>query len=134
MTAELAWLTATMVLAASLWIPYVVGVNMHLSAEVDPFQRPHANQGLPDWVLRANRAHINLIEQGVPFAALLLTAHLAAVSTPVTVAAAVAFFWLRLAHAAGMIAGWARMPLRPILFTAGWLCAIAVAVEIFRTA
>ncbi len=132
MTPELFWLTATMVLAASLRIPYIVGVNMHLAEGVNPFQRPHNNEGLPDWVVRANRAHVNLIEQGMPYAALILIATVAGVSTVVTVWAAAIFFWLRVAHAVGMITGTAQMPVRPMIFTAGWLCVLAIGVEILR--
>lgn len=77
----LTWLT---LLAASLWIPYIVGVNMHMPRGVNPFQRPHDGSGLPDWVIRANRAHINLLEQGLPFAVLILILHQTGGFTPLT--------------------------------------------------
>ena len=35
MSPELFWLLATMVLAASMWIPYIVGVNMYLPDDID---------------------------------------------------------------------------------------------------
>jgi uncharacterized MAPEG superfamily protein len=72
---ELGVLTCLTLLAASLWIPYIIGVNMHLPQGINPFQRPHDGSGLPDWVIRANRAHINLLEQGLPFAILILILH-----------------------------------------------------------
>jgi len=134
MTLELTFLVLTMFLAASLWIPYIVGVNMHLSSEVNPFQRPHNNEGLPDWVVRANRAHINLIEQSFPFAVLVILALVLNVSSPIIAWAAGIFFALRVAHAVGMISGVAQMPLRPIIFTAGWVCVLAIGVELFRLA
>lgn len=130
MTAELFWLTMTAVLAASLWIPYIVGVNKHAPEGTDPFQRPHDLTTLPDWVQRANRAHLNLIEQLLPFAVIVLIAHLAGVSTGVTVWASVAFFWLRVAHAVGMISGLARMPARPIIFTLGWVTILVFTVQL----
>jgi uncharacterized membrane protein YecN with MAPEG domain len=40
---------------------------------------------------------------------------------------ALAFLVLRLAHAVGMISGVARMPLRPVIFTAGWMCCLLMA-------
>ncbi|WP_231575902.1 MAPEG family protein [Pseudorhodobacter ferrugineus] len=40
-------------------------------------------------------------------------------------------FWLRVAHALGMISGLARMPVRPILFAAGWLCCLIMAYSVF---
>ena len=131
MTPELFWLAATALLAASLWIPYIVGVNMHPAA--DPgggFLRPADLTGFPPWVHRAHRAHLNLIEQALPFAVLVLIGAEAGVSTTVTVWAAALFFWLRVIHAAGMISGLARFPVRPIIFTAGWLCILAIGWEL----
>ncbi len=126
MTPELWWLTCTAVLASSLWIPFIVGMNTVAKAHAD-FARPPDMRAMPDWVQRAHRAHLNLIEQFVPFAVVVLVAHLAGVSNAVTVWAAAGFFFLRVAHAAGMIGGWARMPVRPALFTAAWLCVLAIA-------
>jgi hypothetical protein len=50
-----------------------------------------------------------------------LIAHVAGISTTVTLAASATFFWLHVAHAAGMISGLARYPARPIIFTDNWL-------------
>ncbi len=130
MTPELTWLMLTALLAASLWIPYIVGVNRHAIAGQDGFDRPNDLNAYPAWVHRAHRAHLNLIEQALPFAIVILIAHAAQVSTPVTAAAAAIFFWLRVAHAVGMISGLARFPARPILFTAGWLAILVIAVEL----
>ena len=54
---------------------------------------------LPDWVVRANRTHINLVENLPSFAALVLVAHVAGAANGTTAAAAAVFFWARLAHA-----------------------------------
>lgn len=54
---------------------------------------------LPDWVNRANRAHMNSIESLLPFAAVVLVASSAGVSTSITATSAVVFFYARLAHA-----------------------------------
>ncbi|MEM7723572.1 MAG: MAPEG family protein [Pseudomonadota bacterium] len=128
---ELGVLTCLMILAASLWIPYIVGVNMYLPEGVNPFQRPHGGEGLPDWVLRANRAHINLLEQGIPFAVLILILDRIDGFTALTFWTAITFFWLRVAHALGMITGYAQMPARPIIFTAGWVCVLILAYAVF---
>ncbi|MGS4944154.1 MAPEG family protein [Meridianimarinicoccus sp. RP-17] len=130
MTAELFWLTLTALLAASLWLPFIVGMNTQAGRAHADFLRPPDLRALPAWMHRAHRAHLNLLEQFLPFAVVVLVAHLAGVSTPVTVWASVAFFWVRLAHAAGMISGMARMPLRPVLFTAGWVCILAIAAVV----
>ncbi|PWJ20875.1 MAPEG family protein [Jannaschia seohaensis] len=82
------------------------------------------------WVARAWRAHLNLLEQFLPMLALVLIANAAGVSTAVTVWATGLFFGLRLIHAAGMIGGWARMPVRPLIFLAGWGCLLAVGLSV----
>jgi uncharacterized MAPEG superfamily protein len=115
------------VLAASLWIPYIVGVNLHPQSGVDPFARPAALAGFPEWVHRAHRAHLNLLEQFLPFAILVLIVDRTGAYSNVSYWSAIAFLCLRLAHAVGMISGWARFPLRPILFTGGWACCLAMA-------
>ena len=132
MTTELFWLILTLCLAASLWVPFIIGVNTTPSREQVSFSTMPAIANMTPWVQRANRAHLNLLEQAMPFAALVLTAHLLQVHSVITIFAAAAFFWLRLAHMVVMIGDIRQMPIRPILFTAGWLCSLAFAVEILR--
>lgn len=129
MTAELTWLTLTAILAASLWIPYIVGVNTTPMPEMAE-NRPHDPADLVPWVHRAFRAHLNLLEQFVPFAVIVIVAHLAGVSTSVTVVASAAFFWLRIVHAVWMISGIPVLPGRPLIFTAGWICVLAIAWQV----
>lgn len=128
---EMGVLVSLMMLAASLWIPYIVGMNKHLPDGVNNFQRPYDGSGLPDWVTRANRAHLNLLEQALPFAIIILVLHAADGFTALTYWTAIVFFWLRVAHAVGMITGHAQMPLRPLIFTAGWVCVIILGVSAF---
>ena len=130
MTTELVYLTATMMLAASMWIPFIVGVNMIPSDGPVDFTRPPDLHIMPAWVHRAHRAHLNMLETATPFAALVILAHVMGVSTVVTVGASIAFFWLRLAHAVGMISGLAGFPVRPIIFTASWLCTLAIGIQL----
>lgn len=128
---ELAVLTLLMILAASLWIPYIVGVNKHAIAGTDPFLRPTPLDQFPAWVHRANRAHLNLLEQGIPFAVLVLILHSINGFTALTAWTSIAFLGLRVLHAVGMISGVARMPWRPVLFTAGWVCCLMMAYAVF---
>lgn len=129
MTTELSFLTLTALLASAMWIPYIVGVNTEKD-DVSDFTRPPDLSLVRPWVHRAFRAHLNLLETLLPFAVVVLIAHLAQVSTSVTIWASVAFFWLRVAHAAGMISGLARFPVRPAIFTASWLCTLAIGVQV----
>jgi uncharacterized MAPEG superfamily protein len=127
MTTDLWCLLALMVLAASLWIPFIIGVNIHPPIGVEPFRRSYDRTILPDWVQRADRAHLNLLEAAMPFAVIVILAHLIGVNSATTAWLSVLFLCLRLAHAFGMITGLAQFPLRPLIFTAGWACVVAYA-------
>lgn len=129
MTIELTYLLLTGLLASALWIPFIVGVNTE-AQDYSDFTRPPDLASMRPWVPRAFRAHQNMLETLMPFAAVVLIAHVAGVSTWLTVAAATAFFWARAAHAIGMISGLAVFPIRPIIFVASWLCTVAIAVQV----
>ncbi|CUH81191.1 putative relative of glutathione S-transferase, MAPEG superfamily [Tritonibacter multivorans] len=129
MTPELFYLTLTALLAGSLWIPFIVGVSSEPEDYTD-FTRPPDQRRMRDWVQRAFRAHQNMLETLLPFAIVVLIAHLAGISTWVTSTAAAAFFWIRILHAAGMISGLATFPIRPILFTASYACTVAIALAL----
>ena len=130
MSVEMIYLTLTALLAASLWIPFIVGVNTQTVKDMSDFTRPPDLSDLPPWIHRAWRAHLNLIEQFLPFAVIVLIAHLQGVSTGVTVWASGACCWIRLALAAGMITGVARFPVRPVIFTAGWVCILLIGWQV----
>ena len=135
MTTELTWLVYTATLAASLWIPYIVGVNItEFEGKSALFVRPPDNSKLQAWVHRSFRAHLNLLEQLVPFSLIVLIAAIAKVSTPITIGAAILFFWLRVAHAVVMISGFSRFPLRPLIYVAGWITTLVFAWETLRNA
>lgn len=131
MTTELFWLLLTAILAASLWIPYIIGVNTaaHEGKESE-FIRPPDHSKMPAWVHRSHRAHLNLLEQFLPFAVIVIIGHLLGVSSIVTVWCSILFFWLRVLHAVGMISGKARFPVRPTIFTLGWLVTMVFAWQV----
>ena len=128
MTTELTWLVYTAILAASLWIPYIVGVSItEFEGKSTLFVRPPDNSKLQAWVHRSFRAHLNLLEQLVPFSLIAVIAAIANVSTPITMGAAILFFWLRVAHAVVMISGFSRFPLRSLIYVAGWITTLVFA-------
>jgi uncharacterized MAPEG superfamily protein len=135
MTTELFYLLLTSVLASSLWIPYIVGVNTTTYAGQDEsFTRPPDHRNMVPWIHRAFRAHQNLLEQFVPFAAIVLIGHSLGVSTTITQWCAILFFVLRLLHAVGMISGITKFPLRPVIFTAGWVVTLVYAWQVLAYA
>ena len=133
---ELGILTCLAILAASLWIPYIVGVNTAAEGSL-PADAPDGFIRIPNpslhrpWVQRAYRAHLNLLEQLLPFAMLVLILDRVGGFTTLTYWTAIAFFWLRVAHAVGYITGKARSPLRPIIFIGGWVCCLIMAYAVF---
>jgi len=129
---ELGVLTCLMILAASLWMPYIVGTaRLPGDPRQKGFQRPTDLTSLPAWIHRSHRAHLNLLEQAMPFAVLVLLVDRLEGFTALTYWTAIAFFWIRVGHGLGMITGVAGMPIRPILFTAGWVCCMVTAYAVF---
>ncbi len=96
--------------------------------------RPPDLSTMPAWVHRSFRAHLNALEQLLPFAVVIIVGKLAGVSTPITLVSAEAFFFLRLAHAVGYVTGLARAPIRPALYFAGWVAMLASAEQILAVA
>lgn len=131
--AVLAWLA---LLAASLWIPYIIGVNTAPAGSI-PETAPDGFVLIADpsvqrpWVQRAYRAQLNLLEQGIPFALLVLLVDRVDGFSALTYWVAIAFLILRIAHAVGYITATARLPVRPLIFTAGWICCLLMGYAFF---
>ena len=88
----------------------------------------------PHWVRRADRAHINLVEQFGAFAGLVVVAHLTGVHNALAVWCVTVFFWARILHAIVYIAGVTQFSARTVIFTIGFLALIVYAVDIFMNA
>lgn len=136
MTTELFCLMLMTVLAASLWIPFIIGVNMlpKVAGAPNSFVVPPNPRSMPPWIARSYRAHQNLLEQFVPFAVVVIVGSLIGVSNGITQWAAIAFVVLRVAHAIGMITAWMRFPVRPVVFTAGYVAVLVLAWQMFADA
>ena len=134
MTIELWYLFLTTVLLTVLWIPYIVG-NVRTAGPLRPEEYVNGrNAEFPAWVRRANRAHINLVEQYGAFAGLVVIAHLTGVHDAVTVWCVIVFFWARVAHAIIYISGFSQFRARTVAFSVGFLALLVYAWEIFTNA
>lgn len=133
---EIAVLGVIALIAASLWIPYIVGVNTAPAGSI-PADAPDGFVIPPDptvhrpWVRRAYRAHLNLLEQSVPFAILVLLVDRIDGFNTLTLWTSLAFLLLRTAHAVGYITATARFPGRPLIFTGGWVCCLIMGWALF---
>ncbi len=125
----------TALLASSLWIPYIVGVNAtKFEGQDQSFTRPPDHRNMLPWIHSAYRAHQNLLEQAMPFAVIVLIGHSLGVSTTITQWCAILFLSLRVLHAGGMISGLAKFPVRPTIFTLGWVLTLVFAWQVFAHA
>jgi uncharacterized MAPEG superfamily protein len=116
----LAWAAAITIL---MWLPYIhahiknVGLMPALTYQAD-------DTPLPGWAARSKRAHYNAIENLAPFAALVIVAHLAGAANAATAAAAIAYFWARVAHSVLFTAG---VPFgRTLSFAVGWAAMVCI--------
>jgi uncharacterized MAPEG superfamily protein len=129
MTTELWYLFLTSILLTVLWIPYIVGTVIAAGPLTADDYRYGRKAEMPHWVRRADRAHINLVEQFAAFAGLVVVAHLAGLNNGTTAVCAAVFFWARIAHAIVYIAG---IPfIRTVVFTIGFLALLVFAWQIF---
>lgn len=133
MTIELCFLLATTVLLTLLWIPYVVSI-VKSGGELTPatYRSLDLPDNMPQWAKRANRAHQNLVEQFGAFAAVILIAHIAGVSTGITAIASAVYFVARLIHALVMLGGYSILKARTRSFFVAMLSILAIVIEIIR--
>ena len=128
MTPELTWLTATALITALMWVPYIVVLigQMGLAAALtDPH---HETEVEARWARRAKRAHTNAVENLVVFAPLAVAVHLTGTSTALTATVCAVFFYSRLAHYLVYAAG---LPVvRTLLFAVGWVCQMILALTL----
>ena len=98
MTTELYYLSLTTVLTALLWVPYMlntIGVRGLANAMGYSDNPPP----LAPWASRLKAAHYNAIENLTVFAALVLIADAAGVSSAATQMSCLVYFWARVVHA-----------------------------------
>jgi uncharacterized MAPEG superfamily protein len=134
MTTELLYLLLTAILTGVLWIPVVIGYVSSRGPLTPSAYEVAPTSPLPNWVNRANRAHLNAVENFAPFAAVVLIAHAAGVSSAITVNCAAIYFFARVAQAVIHISGFGRFMARTVTFTLAWVAFITFAVVVLLRA
>jgi uncharacterized MAPEG superfamily protein len=134
MKTELFYLLLTAIVTGSLWLPVVIGYVLTRGSLTPAHYKTAPTSPLPDWVNRANRAHANAVENFAPFAAVVLIAQAANVSSPVTQNCAAVYFYARLAHAIIHISGFGLFRARTLVFSVAWGAFIWFAVAVLRHA
>ena len=125
---ELYWLTATALLTAILWVPYIVQLIAQMgvmTATMDPYhETPHEAR----WAQRAKRAHANAVENLAVLAPLAIAVHVTGAGTPLTAAACATYFAARVVHYFVYVL--AIPLLRTISFTVGLACQVILAARL----
>ena len=120
----LTWVTA---LTIVLWIPYILGHILNVGL-LPALTYQGDDTPLPTWAARAKKAHANAVENLATFAVLVLIAHQLDISNTATTSAAVAYFWLRLAH---YLTYTANVPFgRTLTFAGAWGAQICILFQI----
>ena len=128
LSVEVRLLVYTAFICLLLWVPHILAVIRHYGLS-RATGYPAVDYGeLPQWAQRANRAHLNLVENLAPFAVLVLVAQLSGAANEWTVLGARLFFWARMVQVA---VHWAGIPmLRTLAFAVGWAGNILIAAQI----
>jgi uncharacterized MAPEG superfamily protein len=134
MKTELFYLLLTSILTGALWIPVVIGYVSSRGFPTPADYRTAPTSPLPDWVNRANRAHLNAVESFAPFAAVVLIASATGVSNPVTESCAALYFYARVAHAIIHISGFGLLMARTVVFTVAWVAFVVFAAVVLHRA
>jgi uncharacterized MAPEG superfamily protein len=134
MKTELLYLLLTAILTGVLWIPVVIGYSMSRGPLTPATYKVASTSPLPDWVNRANRAHLNAVENLAPFAAVVLIAQATGVSSTVTGTCAAVYFYARLAHAVIHISGFGQFMARTVAFTVAWVAFMTFAAVLLLRA
>lgn len=111
----LAWTTALMLVLPLIYVSGLVLAQNGLSWGLGNREQPFVGEAA--WGLRARRAHANLLENLLPFAAVVLIAHVAGKANATTAFGAQLFFWSRLAYTGIYIAG--LTPWRTLAYAVG---------------
>ena len=128
MRSQIFWLALTAMMTGIMFVPYILdrfmvrGI-MGTLANPSPNDKPQSA-----WAQRAQRAHMNAVENLVVFAALVAAAQFAGISTHLTIAGCIIYFWSRLIHYIVYTMG---IPgLRTLAFVGGVIGEVLIAIAL----
>lgn len=117
---ELFWLTATALLTAVMWVPYIIRLVVQMGLIKTFTDRSADTPHVSVWAQRAKRAHYNAIKNLVVFATLVLITQFAGFGNSTTALVCQIYFYARAAHYVVYTLG---IPfLRTLCFVAGFAC------------
>ncbi len=129
MTTDLWMLIYTALLCLGLPLVYVIGELAVPGGIPWGFGNRDKPMEFPQWMARAKRAHLNLVENLAPFAVLVLVVQLGGRANETTALGAAIFFWARVAHAAVYTAG---IPyVRTAAFFVGVIGEVMILMQLF---
>ena len=97
MKPELFYLALVTALTGLLWIPYILD-RIAVGGLMDAVGYPANPKPHSPWAQRLKNAHANAVENLAVFAALVLLAHAAGITSAAIGTAAAVYFWARLVH------------------------------------
>lgn len=98
MSMEIFWLTAAILLTATMWLPYIIN-RMQENGILNALRNPKPDEPpKANWANRLMHAHANAVENLVIFSPLVLILHAMGISTQLTIIATALYFWSRVAH------------------------------------
>ena len=127
---EIFWLVLTIILTASLWIPYIIQLIDQLGPVQAIWDPTGAHPHDQDWALRAKRAHYNAVENLVVFAPLVILVEILQMNSTITAYATATYFFARLAHFT--IHTLAVPVIRTVTFVIGFLCQMTLAAVLLN--
>lgn len=98
LTAELYWLTLTVILTGLMWLPYIINRMIEQGMAFAIWDPQGETKTAIAWAERMARAHKNAVENLVIFAPLVLTVQISQLNNEATSLACMIYFFARFMH------------------------------------
>lgn len=98
MSAELSFLTYSILLTIFLWVPYILNL-ISVGGLINAVSFPENPAPLADWAKRLKSAHYNAVENLVAFAPLVIVVEILEINSGATELSCLIYFIARIVHA-----------------------------------